>query len=429
MQPASTTRPTLSPSDLSNFLACEHLTTLELRGTPRPGRDRSAGRADPAQGRGARARPTSTQLRADGRDVVEIDARRRLGRGRRRDRGGAPRRRRRRLPGRASATARWRGIADFLARQPDGTYEALDTKLARHARSRRYILQLCFYTEQLARIQGARPERIHVVLGSGERAIVPARGVRRLLPARARAARAVRRRPAGDRAVAERPLRRLRLQAGLRRALGRGRPPLPRRRHPPHADREAARRRDRDARRARPRRADAPPPRHLAGDLREAPPAGRAPALGARRTAATATSCSQPQAGAGFALLPEPSPGDLFFDFEGNPFWDDDGEPRVPLGDPRRRAPLHAAPRARPRRASGARSSSSSTSSTRASREHPDMHVYHYAQYEITALKRLMGRYGTREDEIDDLLRRERLRRPARASSATASAPRGPATG
>ena len=35
------------------------------------------------------------------------------------------------------------------------------------------------------------------------------------------------------------------------------------------------------------------------------------------------------------------------------------------------------------------------------------MHVYHYAQYEIAALKRLMGRYGTRENEIDDLLRRE----------------------
>ena len=34
------------------------------------------------------------------------------------------------------------------------------------------------------------------------------------------------------------------------------------------------------------------------------------------------------------------------------------------------------------------------------------MHVYHYAPYEITALKRLMGRYGTREAELDDLLRR-----------------------
>src|SRR5207247_1576672 len=36
----------------------------------------------------------------------------------------------------------------------------------------------------------------------------------------------------------------------------------------------------------------------------------------------------------------------------------------------------------------------------------PAMHVYHYASYEITALRRLMGQYGTREKELDDLLRR-----------------------
>ena len=35
----------------------------------------------------------------------------------------------------------------------------------------------------------------------------------------------------------------------------------------------------------------------------------------------------------------------------------------------------------------------------------PSMHVYHYAPYEPTALKRLMGRYGTREAEVDRLLR------------------------
>ena len=34
------------------------------------------------------------------------------------------------------------------------------------------------------------------------------------------------------------------------------------------------------------------------------------------------------------------------------------------------------------------------------------MHVYHYAPYEPTALKRLMGRYGTREAEVDRLLRK-----------------------
>ena len=34
----------------------------------------------------------------------------------------------------------------------------------------------------------------------------------------------------------------------------------------------------------------------------------------------------------------------------------------------------------------------------RAGDRHPDMHVYHYAPYEPTALKRLMGRHATRED-------------------------------
>jgi predicted RecB family nuclease len=36
----------------------------------------------------------------------------------------------------------------------------------------------------------------------------------------------------------------------------------------------------------------------------------------------------------------------------------------------------------------------------------PAMHIYHYAPYEITAVRKLMGRYATREDEVDTLLRR-----------------------
>ena len=36
---------------------------------------------------------------------------------------------------------------------------------------------------------------------------------------------------------------------------------------------------------------------------------------------------------------------------------------------------------------------------------YPDLHIYHYAPYEPAALKRLMGRYVTREDEIDRMLR------------------------
>ena len=35
----------------------------------------------------------------------------------------------------------------------------------------------------------------------------------------------------------------------------------------------------------------------------------------------------------------------------------------------------------------------------------PDMHIYHYAAYEVTALRRLMGKFASREEEIDELLR------------------------
>jgi predicted RecB family nuclease len=38
-------------------------------------------------------------------------------------------------------------------------------------------------------------------------------------------------------------------------------------------------------------------------------------------------------------------------------------------------------------------------------RLYPDFHIYHYAPYEPSAMKRLMGRYATREEEIDRLLR------------------------
>jgi len=40
---------------------------------------------------------------------------------------------------------------------------------------------------------------------------------------------------------------------------------------------------------------------------------------------------------------------------------------------------------------------------------HPDMHIYHFTTYEPAALKRLMGRYATREEELDRLLRAERF--------------------
>jgi predicted RecB family nuclease len=59
-------------------------------------------------------------------------------------------------------------MADFVVRLYDGSYEVVDTKLARHARPA-HVLQLCFYTEEVARIQGRFPGAMHVVTGTGER--------------------------------------------------------------------------------------------------------------------------------------------------------------------------------------------------------------------------------------------------------------------
>jgi predicted RecB family nuclease len=39
--------------------------------------------------------------------------------------------------------------------------------------------------------------------------------------------------------------------------------------------------------------------------------------------------------------------------------------------------------------------------------EDPGMHIYHYASYELTAMRKLAGRHSTRVDEVDNLLRNE----------------------
>jgi uncharacterized protein len=41
--------------------------------------------------------------------------------------------------------------------------------------------------------------------------------------------------------------------------------------------------------------------------------------------------------------------------------------------------------------------------------QYPDAFIYHYAPYETTALKKLMGLHGTRENEVDNLLRNRKF--------------------
>jgi predicted RecB family nuclease len=66
------------------------------------------------------------------------------------------------------------GHADFLIRTeqkgPNGlwVYEVVDTKLSHHTKTK-FLVQLCFYSDLLADITGQLPEHIHVELGNGKR--------------------------------------------------------------------------------------------------------------------------------------------------------------------------------------------------------------------------------------------------------------------
>lgn len=108
------------------------------------------------------------------------------------------------------------------------------------------------------------------------------------------------------------------------------------------------------------------------------------------------------------ALLPDADKGDLFFDFEGDPLWTANGNDwgleylfGVLGSGPDDFQPLWAHDRAEERRAL-----LDFLAIVRKRRKrHPNMHIYHYAAYEKTALLKLAGQFGEGEDEVDDLLR------------------------
>lgn len=114
-----------------------------------------------------------------------------------------------------------------------------------------------------------------------------------------------------------------------------------------------------------------------------------------------------PTDNAGLQRLPEPSSGDIFLDLEADPFVGDVGLEYL-FGYVWRDH-------------SGLQRYAAEWAFTRDEEKraferfvdfvmerwanHPGLHIYHYAPYEPSALKRLMGRYATREDEIDRMLR------------------------
>jgi len=404
-----------SPSDLNDFVECEHLTALELW--------RSAGRlhfvappnpqAELVMEKGRRHEDAFLAvLEGEGKTIARID------------------------PGeqtwdleRAAADTlaamragvdvvyqatmlegEWRGFADFLLRV-DGEselgawhYEPADTKLARRVKPY-FVLQLCFYAQALAGLQGRAPQRLHVVLGTGETEVLRVADFEAYY-------RRVRERFLAF--VADPPA-----TYGLRVAhceVCRYDELCTRQREvDDHLTLVAGLRRDQS------RRLEEQGVSTLA-ELAVAPEAGR-PAtmqprtfetlrdqaslqLERRRTDEHVIRILAPEPSRGFALLPRPSRGDLFFDIEGDPFWAPDRGIEYLWGVTDNERRFHAF------------WAHDEDGEKRALQvfvafvheqlaADPGLHVYHYASYETAALKRLMGRYGVCEDEIDDLLRRE----------------------
>jgi predicted RecB family nuclease len=114
-----------------------------------------------------------------------------------------------------------------------------------------------------------------------------------------------------------------------------------------------------------------------------------------------------PVEGMGFCRLPEPSVGDMFVDLEGDPFVGENGlqylfgfavfDVRGELKYEKRWA-LN-----REEEKNGFEWLVDEI--TRRQAANPKMHMYHFGAYEPGALKRLMGMYATREDEVDRMLR------------------------
>lgn len=111
----------------------------------------------------------------------------------------------------------------------------------------------------------------------------------------------------------------------------------------------------------------------------------------------------------GFAALPTPSAGDVFLDLEGDPYATETGleylfglltAPRIPSAG----STYDAFWSLTPAKEKEAFCTVIAVIMERLNR-YPDMHIYHYAAYEPTHFKSLAGRHGVCVDEMDKLLR------------------------
>ncbi|MFN8018441.1 MAG: TM0106 family RecB-like putative nuclease [Acidimicrobiales bacterium] len=318
---------------------------------------------------------------------------------------------------------RFHGLADFVVRVDDGTgpvrYEPADTKFARHARVEA-LLQLASYAFQIEQMGFPAPREVHLWLGDGTKTHHRFADLRPILLDR----------------------------TGRLRALLDAPPGLPEWGTPDlrwcgrcdHCKAAAEARRDvllvagmRVDQRVKLVDAGIATIEQLAEADPAAPPAGIREGTFAKLQDQAALQVAQEAsvdaahpdgvvraeviAPDALALIPEPSPGDVFFDFEGDPLHQEDGEADLgleylwgllthdPAGGPGATTfePLWAHDRVAEQRAL-----EQFIDWLEARRRTPGfegLHVYHYAAYEVTALKRLVQRYGTRADELDALLK------------------------
>ena len=108
----------------------------------------------------------------------------------------------------------------------------------------------------------------------------------------------------------------------------------------------------------------------------------------------------------GFLQLPEPDQGDIFFDIEGNPRAGSEGlEYLFGYVTQETEGPQFHKIWALSKREEKRLFETFIDTIMERWRTYPDMHIYHFAHYEPSALKRLATRHATRENELDQLLR------------------------
>jgi uncharacterized protein len=408
----------LSPTDLTKHLACPHVTTLDLAALDDPAR-MGAKTADDALNlvfsKGMdHERAYLERLRGAGRVVTEIPTRY--------DVAGRVEAEHQTLAAMRTGAdviyqatfydGGWGGQADFLLRTErpsdlgDWSYDIADTKLARRLKVPA-LLQMATYAERLATLQGVPPEFLTVVTGDGVerpwRLVDVASYARR---ARGRLRQAVEvqqpteavpvpycsqcrwKTRCGDLWEAADDLslvagmrkghRQTMLDAGISTLDALGRTDLV---DLPHGIGKPSR--ERLAQQARLQLAE-------------------------RATGAPTFELLLPEAGKGLLGLPAPNPGDVYLDFEGDPFANQ-GAGREYLAGLWDRDGTFTSWWAHSFEREQTLTEQLIDDLTGRLKADPGMHVYHYAAYEQSALKRLTGRHGTRETELDALLRGERF--------------------